>query len=179
MRRRTELYNACSFLALSLLSGCMYAIPHDEDAAAKKAAAFALVAFINHDVQASYALLAEDARRNITLERYADAMKQLHPFGFPTTVTAIQYEPILGQRALSIILVGQNGEQKFFYRLVMFGTSDAGYAVGGFFRSNKPYLGSPNIHGTKMLRPLKVTYTVPTSNAPATPPNSGATDSAK
>lgn len=149
---------ALPILALAILVGCIHSISHDEDAAAKKAVEFAKVAFIVHDDATAYPLLGEELRHSVSPEKYADAIKQMHPSGFPAKVTATQFEPIPGQRALSIVLVGENGEQKFFYRFVMVGTADAGYAVGGFFRSNGPYPGSASIHGAKPLQPLKTPY---------------------
>jgi len=143
-------------------------IVHDEDAAARKAVEFADLAFIKHDAPAAYALLTSETRSQIPIAKFTEVLDQMHPSGYPTSVTATQYEPIMGQRMMNILLVGQNGDQKYFYRFVMAGTKETGYAVGGFFRRGGPYQGDPNMHGEKMLQTLKTPYTVPSSGNPST-----------
>ena len=141
------------------ISGCMHIFHHDEDAAATQAIEYAKVAFIAHDNVAGYNLLADQVKKIGTVEQYAQVVAQMHPNGFPTTVTATQFEPIPGQPALNIILVGKNGDQNFFYLFTMLGTADSGYKVGRVVRGNEPYLGSPSIHGTKMLQSFKKSHT--------------------
>lgn len=40
---------------------------------------------------------------------------------------------------MNIFLVGEVDSEKFYYRLVMAGTQDAGYKVAGFWRGSGPY----------------------------------------
>jgi hypothetical protein len=141
---------ACSGVVLS----------HDEDAAAKSALDFARVAFIDHDARTAYPLISEEARKNVPPEQFSEILAKQHPAGYPATITASQFEPIPGQKALSIILVGENATEKFYYRLIMVGTAPTGYTVGGFLRGNGPYTGNPQMHGAKLLQPLKAGYTI-------------------
>jgi hypothetical protein len=40
---------------------------------------------------------------------------------------------------MNIYLVGESGRATFYYRLLMTGTADDGYAVAGLFRGTGPY----------------------------------------
>jgi len=156
----SKLIRASALIGVFLLTACGSIIAHDEDMAAKKALEFAKLAFISHDAQSSYPLVSDETRGTLPADKFAEVLGKLHPTGYPTTITATQFEPVPGQKSLSIILLGENASEKFFYRLVMVGTAPAGYTVGGLFRSNRAYEGSPQIHGAKLLQPLKAGYTV-------------------
>jgi hypothetical protein len=132
------------FLPLVLIlfiSGCVTArvLHHDPLMAAMEAQKFADAAFVQHDPQKAYDLSSDGMKQSHSLEEFTGILENLHPTGYPSEVTATEYEPILGQAAMSIFLEGQNENENFYYRLVMKGTSDEGYRVDGFYRGNGPY----------------------------------------
>lgn len=156
----SKTHSALLLIAGLIATACSgFIIVHDEDAAAMKALEFVKPAFIAHDAQASYPLISEETRRTLTAAKLTEVLMGLHPTGYPTTITATEFESIPGQKMLNIILLGENQSEKFFYRLVMVGTKPTGYTVGGLFRSNRPYAGNPQIRGAKLLRPLRTGYT--------------------
>ena len=83
--------------------------------------------------QLVYKALGERMREDIhalsmkTLTPEEWTMMRLHPRGFPTTVTAKEYQPMPGENALWIYLNGQNPEMH--YRLTMEATASGDYKV--------------------------------------------------
>ncbi len=129
-------------IAVAALAGCNV-LSHDPEAAARRAAEFAVVAFVQNDANGSFALLADDMKKATSPEAYRRALSQMHPALHPLSVTATEFEPIPGQKGMSIFLRGENASESFFYRLAMQGTSDTGYRVAGLFRGSGPYPPSP------------------------------------
>jgi hypothetical protein len=124
------------------LMGCMETIHHDESSAKKKAEEFAQVAFVKQDVENGYALLADGTKRYVSREQFKAVLSKLHPKAFPKTVTALEYEPMPGEKAIYIFLTGENSGEHFYYRLTMEGTATTGYKVLRFDRSGQPYPSS-------------------------------------
>jgi hypothetical protein len=142
-----------TFVGVFVLANCSGSIiSHDEDMAAKSAIQFALVAFVQHDAPNGFFLLSENAKKSIPVEKFSEALSQMHPLQYPLSVTAVEFEPIPGQKGMNILLHGANGAEQFYYRLMMEGTAGTGYKVAGFFRGNGPYPGS------KLKQKLKTTY---------------------
>ena len=127
--------------ALGLMS-CMEKINHDESSARKKAEEFARVAFVKQDVENGYALLADGTKRYVSQEQFKAVLSKLHPKAFPKTVTALEYEPMPGEKAIYIFLTGENSGEHFYYRLTMEGTATTGYKVLRFDRAGQPYPSS-------------------------------------
>ena len=124
------------------LIGCMQTINHDASSAGKKAEEFAQVAFVKQDVENSYGLLADGTKRYVSLEQFKAVLSKLHPKGFPKTVTALEYEPMPGEKAIFIFLTGENSGEHFYYRLTMEGTATTGYKVLRLDRASQPYPAS-------------------------------------
>ena len=134
----------CLFLmcaALGLMS-CMGTINHDPSSAAKKAEEFAQVAFVKQDVENGYGLLADGTKRYVSREQFKAVLSKLHPKGFPKTVTALEYEPMPGEKAIFIFLTGENSGEHFYYRLTMEGTATTDYKVLRLDRASQPYPSS-------------------------------------
>ena len=130
------------FLVLALimgLMGCRGSIDHDETTAAKSAFEFARVAFVKRDIENGYALLSDSAKRYVSLEKFKEVLSRLHPKAFPTSVTATEYEPVPGEKAMHIYLTGENSGERFYYRLTMEGAATTGYRVVRFYRGDGPY----------------------------------------
>lgn len=121
------------------LMGCAESINHDEVLAGRRAVEFAQVAFVKHDVENSYALLSDSTKRHVSLEKFKEVLSRLHPKAFPASVTASEYEPMLGEKAIYIYLVGENSGEHFYYRLTMEGTATTGYRVLSLDRGSGPY----------------------------------------
>ena len=121
------------------LIGCVETINHDESAAGKKAEEFAQIAFVKQDIENGYALLADGTKRYVSLEQFKIVISKLHPKAFPKTVTAFEYEPMPGEKAIYIFLTGENSGEHFYYRLTMEGTATTGYECYGSIARANPY----------------------------------------
>ncbi len=140
-------------LACAILMSCTATvISHDEDMAAIRAIEFSRVALIQHDIQNGYSLLSDNARKTISFEEYSKAFSQMHPSLYPLSLTAEEFEPMPGQKSMNIFLYGENGSEKFFYRVTMEGIARTGYKVFRIYRGNGPYPPS------KLRQKLKTTY---------------------
>jgi len=135
-------YTSLLCIALAAITACVSVISHNEDMAAIKAVEFAKVAFVDHQVNKAHGLLSPETQKNIPVEKLIEILTQMHLSSYPLTVTATDFEPIPGQRSMNILLYGENGGEKFYYRLVMSGVIETDYQVGGFYRGNRPYPGS-------------------------------------
>ncbi|HYA27710.1 MAG TPA: hypothetical protein VEI95_02760 [Acidobacteriota bacterium] len=131
-------------IALATLAGsCAKTIKHDENLAAKRAIEFAQVVLVDKNFDKGYELLADGGKRHISPDKFKETVTRLHPRGFPTKVTAKEYQPMPGENAIWIYLVGQNSEDQFQYRLTMEATDTGDYkvltldsgVVGRFFSS--------------------------------------------
>src|SRR5439155_13511596 len=125
-------------------------LSHDEELAASKAVEFAETTFIKKDFEKGYILLADSAKQAINFEQFQQTCQHMHPQSFPTTLRATEFEPLPGQKAMNIFLTGENGGEKFYYRIAMEGTAPTGYQVLGLYRGNGPY---PSSNLRQQLRP--------------------------
>jgi hypothetical protein len=117
-------------VALALIAhGCADVVKHDEKLAGKRAIEFAQAVLVNKNFAKGYELLADGGKRHIPAEKFIESMKRLHPRGFPTRVTAKEYQPMPGENAMWIYLVGQNSEDQFQYRIIMEATGNGDYKV--------------------------------------------------
>jgi hypothetical protein len=126
-----QLPRLCALVvALAALGlGCADVVKHDEKLAGKRAIEFAQAVLINKNFAKGYELLADGGKRHIPEEKFIESMKRLHPRGFPTRVTAKEYQPMPGENAMWIYLVGQNSEDQFQYRIIMEATGNGDYKV--------------------------------------------------
>ena len=151
----------------AVLLGCNSCIPilipiptsakHDPDLAATIAVLFVKEAFIDLNQPGAYNFLSEDMQRSASLEQYINMVARLHPNGFPNEVTAAEYESASGKDAMFIWLYGKRGEENFYYRLKMEGTTETGYKVAEMLRvvrlpssqSRKPLLARRSTVGLR------------------------------
>lgn len=143
------------FFCIALVTGCgkVYIISHDEDKAALQAEKFAQTAYVDQKLKQAYSMLSGTLRESLTAEAFEDAIKQMHPGKFPSDIQATEFEPIPGQRAMIIYLVGTSDSEEFHYRMFMTGTSGDGYKVEGFYRAREAY--PPSQLRKKLSPPLK------------------------
>jgi hypothetical protein len=120
----------------------METIHHDEASAGKKAEAFARVAFVKQDFENGYNLLADGTKRYVSLEQFKAVLSKMHPKAFPKSVTALEYEPMPGEKAIYVFLIGESSGEHFYYRLTMEGTAATDYKVLRFDRASQPYATS-------------------------------------
>lgn len=136
-----------SCLALFVgLMGCAESVNHDEISAGRRAAEFAQVAFVKHDIENGYAMLSESTRRYVSLEQFKEVLSKLHPRAFPTRVRATEYEPMAGEKIMHVYLIGENSGEHFYYSLTMEGTATTGYRVLRLYRGSEPYPSSGDKH---------------------------------
>jgi hypothetical protein len=112
-----------------VLASCAGSVKHDETLAARRAIEFAQLVFINKNFAKGYELLSEGGRRHLSLEKFKETLTRMHPRSFPTKVTATEFQPMPGEKAIWIYLAGQNAEEQFQYRLTMEATDNADYRV--------------------------------------------------
>jgi hypothetical protein len=118
-----------SLLAVVWLTGCAESTKQDENLAAQRAIEFAQIVLVNKNFDQGYQLLSDGGKRHISLAKFKETMTRLHPRGFPTGVTAKEYQPMPGENALWIYLSGQHPEDQFHYRLTMEATASGDYKV--------------------------------------------------
>ena len=132
-----------SLLAIILLavsSACFFnVIKHYQDKAAIRAVEFAEAAFVERNVDKAFSLLAPVSQNYYSKEKIAELLITMNSPTSPAVVTATEFEPALGQELMSIFLVGENGDEKFYYRLELLGTEPKGYRVSGLFRGRGQY----------------------------------------
>lgn len=122
-------------------AGCAETIQHDEALAAKRAIEFARAALIDKNFAKSYELMSPSGKRHISMAKLQETVASFHPREFPSKVTALEFQPMPGEKALWIYLVGQNAQEQFHYRFTMEGTAGGDYrlltldsgVVGRFF----------------------------------------------
>ena len=111
-------------LVLAACSPSVNVLNHSASLAAQEAQRFAQVALIEHDFQKAYGMFGENGKTAVSFDQFTEAVRSSHPIAFPLSVTAIEYEPIPGQRGMNIYLYGENGNEKFYYRFVMDGVKE-------------------------------------------------------
>jgi hypothetical protein len=124
------------------LLGCIESIEHDPAGAGKKAEEFAEIAFVKQDSENGYALLADGTRRYVSREQFKQVVAKLHPRAYPKNVKASEYEPMAGEKAIYIFLMGENSGERFYYRLTLEGSATTPYRVLRLDRSGEPYPAS-------------------------------------
>lgn len=140
-------------LALAI-PGCAGSEPHDEALAAKRALEFAKVVLIEKDFVKGHEMLADGGKRHIPLDKLKETVASMHPRAYPKKVTALEYEPMVGEEAIYIFLSGNTGEDLISYRLTLQGTAatdykvlkiDQGMGFPTFSNQKRPFKPAPDI----------------------------------
>jgi hypothetical protein len=121
--------NLCALSALLAMASCAQSVQHDETRAAKRAIDFAQLVFIDKNFAKGYELLSDGGKRHLPLEKFKETVTRMHPRSFPTKVTATEFQPMPGEKAIWIYLAGQNAEEQFQYRLTMELTDNGDYKI--------------------------------------------------
>jgi hypothetical protein len=140
--RICQRYRLYSLILTMGLLGCIESIEHDPAGAGKKAEEFAEIAFVKQDSENGYALLADGTRRYVSREQFKQVVAKLHPRAYPKNVKASEYEPMAGEKAIYIFLMGENSGERFYYRLTLEGSATTPYRVLRLDRSGEPYPAS-------------------------------------
>jgi hypothetical protein len=140
-----------------ILMSCAESIKHDEILAGKRAVEFAQVAFVKQDVEKAYALLADSAKGYVPLEKFKETLSRMHPSLHPTSVTATEYEPMPGEKAIYIYITGETSGEQLQYTLTMLGTAANDYKVSRFNRGNSSYLPS-TAEKKKFSKPISAPF---------------------
>jgi hypothetical protein len=128
-------------LAVGLM-GCIESVDHDPAMAGKKAEEFAQIVFVKQDIENGYPLLSDATRRYVSREQFKAVLAKLHPRAYPKNVTASEYEPMPGEKAIYVFLMGENSGERFYYRLTLEGTATTPYRILRLDRSTEPYPSS-------------------------------------
>jgi hypothetical protein len=142
------MHRPATLVALALVAasaaGCTARIlRHDQNVAAARAEEFLTHAVVEQDFAAAHQMFGDEAKQRVSQAALADLVRQQHPKGFPTSVRAIEFEPVPGQAAIQIFLLGESPSEKFYYRVPLVGTVEDGYSPDGIYRGNGPYPTSP------------------------------------
>ena len=135
-RMKTQLrYYFLIYAFVMVLTACQEAINHDAGLAGKRAVEFARLAFVRQDDEKAYALLSDSAKRYVPLQKFKETLSRVRPHVRPSTVTATEYEPMPGEKAIYIsIVVGENPDEQSEYTATMEGSSSTDYRVAKIIR---------------------------------------------
>ncbi len=122
---------------------------HEPSLAADSALVFAEVALVQHDRDAAHELLLPEFRDEVSAEVLGGWIEAIHPSGYPLSVGGVEYRSAPGYEGMFIFLVGQAGDEMFYYRFQMQGSAPSGYEIAGFWRGTGPY---PNPETRTSLR---------------------------
>ena len=134
--KRLVLYSAMVLLVI----GCRdkpKVSREERNKAFNRALDFSEVAFFERDYPKAYLLVSKDCKA--TFEEFCGGIDKVHPKGFPTSIKAIEYEPVPGEEKIKIYLYGRNNDQKFYYQLVMQRMEKLDYKVLSLERSSHRY----------------------------------------
>jgi hypothetical protein len=127
---RQRLSRLALLWALALFTfACAESVKHDEILAGKRAVEFARTVFIDKAFEKGYELLSESGRRHVPFDKFKQTIESMNTRGYPSRITAIEYEPMAGEKAIYIFLRGQNGDEQFNYRVTLEGTAATDYKV--------------------------------------------------
>lgn len=151
--RRSAINWLASTLAL-VLAACAGSENHDEALAAKRALEFAKVVLIERDFVKGHGMLADGGKRHVPLDKLKQTVASMHPRNYPNKITALEYEPMVGEKAIYIFLSGYTGEELISYRLTLEGTAttdykvlkiDQGMGFPTFSNKKRPFKPAPDI----------------------------------
>ena len=138
-------------LLLAALPACTFhASKQNPEVAAASAVEFAKAAFMERNIDKAYGLLDPEFQAYAPKEKFVEVITAMNTPASPTVVTATEFEPIPGQEGMNIYLTGENGAEKFYYRIPMKGSEEEGYKAAGVFRGQGPYTPS------ELRQPLQV-----------------------
>lgn len=126
---RSGAFCLCALVAVALMTGCAASIKHDQTLAAKRALEFARIALIDKNFDKAYEMLSDGGKRHVPSDKFKQSLASMHPRGYPSKLTAVEYEPMAGEKAIYIFLKGQNSEEQFGYRITLEGSADSDYRV--------------------------------------------------
>jgi hypothetical protein len=98
---------------------------------------FTEAALLQHNYQKAYLHVSKN--NGMTFEEFGSSIDRIHSKGFPVSIAAGEYEPVPGQEKINIFLYGRNGDESFYYLVVMDGTKKTSYRVFSLQRSDGPY----------------------------------------
>lgn len=126
------------YFFIALGAACSVTV-YDEDAAAKQALSFAKTAFVERNAPAAYDLLHEKTKKGLTVDKFGESLKQMHPRSWPRSLSTKGYEIVPGRNALNIYIDGRGDDESFYYRLAVHESEDRTYKVLGLFRGQSEY----------------------------------------
>ncbi len=141
----------------ALAASCAESKPHDEILAAVRAIEFVQITLIDQNLDNGYERLAAGGKRHVSLDKFKETMTRLHPRGFPQKITAQEYQPMPGENALWIYMIGQNDDEQFQYRLTMQATDTGDYKVLTLDNGMVGRLFSPSSDKRRFEKPLSTT----------------------
>jgi len=137
---------------LVLSAACSGVIRHNQDMAAIEAIQLAKIAIISRDYEQARARLALRALNLTSVPQFQSVIERIHTSGWPSSIKAVRYEPLPGQRAMRIYLEGKSAGEHFFYLFVMEGDADSGYRVLDIFRLKDSIPSSGSIRALPVER---------------------------
>lgn len=121
-------------MAAATMSCIFHASKQNPEKAAAVAEEFVRVAVVDRDMDKAYSLLDPEVQSNAPKEKFVEILADMNSHGSPTKITAIEFEPIVAEEGLNIYLTGENGGERFYYRIPMRGDDKTGYKPVGILR---------------------------------------------
>jgi hypothetical protein len=135
-------YNFLVVLCVTSFLSCAQSVKHDPELAARRAVEFARVALVQQNVDKAYELLSPSTKGYVPREKFKETLSRLNPSGRPSRIMATEYEPMAGEKAIYIYIVGQDAGEQFEYTVTMEGTASTDYRVSKITRGASSYLPS-------------------------------------
>ena len=128
-RKRRSLRLWIGAALVVVLAACAESVKHDQVSAAERALEFARVVLLEKNLAKGYEMLSEGGKRHVPLDKFKQTIAAMHPRGYPEKVTALEFEPMSGEKAIYIFLAGRSADEQFSYRVTLEGTAATGYRV--------------------------------------------------
>lgn len=120
-------------LLVIMTAGCGESFEHDTGLATKRAVEFAETAFVRGNIEQGHALLADNARGYVPLDKFAEKVNSMHRSGRPTQVSGVSATPVRGDKLVKVKVRG-SGAGPFDYDITLAGTAASDYRVTIFSR---------------------------------------------
>lgn len=132
----------CAIAFLLFIVAC-YPTPsrrnHSPSSASMQAQLFAETAFVQRNVTNAHKLLSQTAKQRGSADQLKEFIAKNHSSTYPLFVSATDYEPMPGQDKIMIYLYGENGDKRFYYRMVLIGSAETGYKVEAFEQAERSF----------------------------------------
>jgi hypothetical protein len=128
------------FLIITNCGCSVTTIYHDEELAIAEANSFIKTYYLEEAPDKAFQMLDFEVRKTLTIGNLKDVLLTLvAKVGKAKRFTFDSFEPMPGQKAMTLYYECEHEKGKTFHKLVLLGDVSSGYAVGGTFFKLVPY----------------------------------------